>query len=132
MSVPLAKPGFVTLVSKDGRLWVFRPGSKELTEYFKAGELAKCVTLPAAGPLGMTVKSPDRETALAYLAAKPGFVTVVRNEFVWILTPGSKDLAEFRSAGELAKCVTRPGVGPCGTTVRSADSATIDTYLATH
>jgi hypothetical protein len=128
----LAKCGFVTLVSKDGRLWVFRPGCKDMGVFARTGELAKCVTLPGAGPHGITVKSPDRETALAYLAAKPGFVTVVRNDCVWVLKPGSREVDQFRSAGMLDKSITRPGAGPCGVTLGSTEGATLDAYLAAH
>jgi hypothetical protein len=127
----VGKPGFVALVSKDGRLWVFRPGSSDMGLYARTGELAKCVTLPGVGPHGMTVKSPDRETALAYLAARPGFVTVVRKDGLWVFTPADKGLAEFRSAGDLAQCVTRAGVGPGGLTVNATDNKTLDSYLAT-
>ena len=64
-----AKPGFVTRI-EDGRLWVFRQGSKELESFAKDGELAKHVVRPGAGPLGMTVKAPDSETIAAYLEAR--------------------------------------------------------------
>src|SRR5262249_8788709 len=53
-----AKPGFVTLL-EDGRLWVFKEGSKELKAFKKDGELAKHVTIFGGGPKGMTVKAPD-------------------------------------------------------------------------
>ncbi len=62
----LGKPGFVTKLV-DGRLWVFREGSKTLKEFEEGGELAKHVIRPGAGPAGMTVKGPDAETIDAYL-----------------------------------------------------------------
>ncbi len=65
---PYSKPGFVTFV-KDGRLWVFRAGSKELQDYKKDGEPAKQVTRVGEGPEGMTLKGPDTETLNAYLKA---------------------------------------------------------------
>jgi uncharacterized protein (TIGR03000 family) len=65
---PYSKPGFVTFV-KDGRLWVFRMGSKELQDYKKDGEPAKQVTRVGDGPEGMTLKGPDAETLDAYLKA---------------------------------------------------------------
>ena len=126
----VARPGFVTEF-QGGRLWVFRPGSKDLNDFHKAGELAKHVTLPGVGPLGVTVKSPDTQTALAYLASRPGFVTVVRNERLWVVRPGSKDMAELKAAGEIGKHVTRPGAGPLGATVQSPDTETLNDYLAT-
>jgi hypothetical protein len=64
-----SKPGFVTEV-KDGRLWVFREGSKDLEEYRKHGELTKMVTRIGAGPNGMTIRAGDAKDIDDYLAAK--------------------------------------------------------------
>jgi hypothetical protein len=66
---PLQKPGFYTEV-RDGRLWVFREGSKELEEFKKHGEPARQVTRIGGGPNGMTIKSSDAEVIDAYLVAK--------------------------------------------------------------
>lgn len=66
---PYDKPGFTTVVD-DGRLWVFKSGSKELAEFQKKGEPAKQVTRIAAGPNRMTVRSTDFSVIDAYLAAK--------------------------------------------------------------
>ena len=63
------KPGFVTILDKDGRLWVFRVDSKELAEFREKGEPAKVVVRPRKGPDGLTLKSTDNETIEAYLAA---------------------------------------------------------------
>jgi len=68
-STSFSKPGFYTEV-KDGRLWVLREGSKDLTEFKKDGELAKQVTRIGAGPNGMTIKSSDAQVIDDYLAAK--------------------------------------------------------------
>jgi uncharacterized protein (TIGR03000 family) len=65
---PYSKPGFVTFV-KDGRLWVFRAGSKALQDYKKDGEPAQQATRVGDGPEGMTLKGPDAETLDAYLKA---------------------------------------------------------------
>jgi hypothetical protein len=65
----VSKPGFYTQV-KEGRLWVFREGSKELEEFKKHGEPAKQVTRIGAGPNGMTIRSSDASVIDAYLAAK--------------------------------------------------------------
>jgi hypothetical protein len=65
----LSRPGFYTEV-KDGRLWVFREGSKDLEEFKKHGEPARQVTRVGGGPNGMTVKSSDAAVIDAYLAAK--------------------------------------------------------------
>jgi sugar lactone lactonase YvrE len=64
-----AKQGFVTRVV-DGRLWVFKEGSKEIEEFDKHGELVKQVIRPGAGPGGITIKAADTETISAYLAVK--------------------------------------------------------------
>jgi hypothetical protein len=66
-----AAEGFETRL-REGRVWVFRPGSAELAEFEKSGDLAKHVTRPGAGPQGMTVKAADAETLDAYLRAAAG------------------------------------------------------------
>lgn len=65
---PYARAGFVTKM-KDGRLWVFKEGAKELAEFEKHGELVKSVTRVAAGPNRESVRAADTETIDAYLAA---------------------------------------------------------------
>jgi hypothetical protein len=65
----LSKPGFAVFL-EDGRLWVFREGSEDLTKFRKHGEPAKIVVLPGKGPGGMTLKSVDRIIIDAYLAAR--------------------------------------------------------------
>ena len=68
-STALSKPGFYTEV-REGRLWVFREGSKELEEFKKHGEPEKQVTRIGGGPGGMTIKSSDAKVIDDYLAAK--------------------------------------------------------------
>ena len=68
-AMPHARSGFVTEV-KDGRLWVFREGSKDLEEFKKHGEPAKSVTRIGAGPGGMTIRSGDEKTIEEYLTAR--------------------------------------------------------------
>jgi hypothetical protein len=68
-AVSFDKAGFVTAV-KEGRLWVFKTGAKELDEFTKNGELAKMVTRVGSGPNNMTIRAPDAATIDAYLAAK--------------------------------------------------------------
>jgi hypothetical protein len=63
---PYDKPGFVTEV-EDGRLWVFREGSKELEDFKKTGEPVKQFTDVGSGPNGMTVKAADEQTLRDYL-----------------------------------------------------------------
>jgi len=53
----------------DGRVWVFRDASPELTEFKEKGEPAKCVTLIGQGPMRMTLRGPDRETLAEYREA---------------------------------------------------------------
>ena len=123
------REGFATMV-EDGRLWVFRAGSKDLADFQKNGELAKHVIRIGAGPGGMTVKAPDTETLDAYLAAKPGFHVQIEDGRLWVFRAGSKELADFQKNGELAKHVIRIGAGPGGVTVKAPDTETLDAYLA--
>jgi hypothetical protein len=60
------KPGFSTFVD-EGRLWVFRNGSKELAEYKEKGEPAKFIVRVGAGPDGMTIRAVDAETIDDYI-----------------------------------------------------------------
>jgi hypothetical protein len=62
-----AKPGYAVFI-EDGRVWVFREGSKELAEFEKFGEPAKSVTRIGEGPRGATIRSDSTETLMAYLA----------------------------------------------------------------
>jgi len=124
-----ARPGFVTKV-EDGRLWVFIPGSKELANFEKHGELAKHVIRPAAGPNRITVKGPDTNTVDAYLLAKPGFITRIEDGRLWVFKVDSKELEKFEKHGELAKHVIRPAAGPKRMTLKAPDAETVDAYLA--
>lgn len=128
LSYAVAREGFTTHV-RENRIWVFRPGSKELAEFEKSGEPAKSVTRPGVGPMRMTVKGPDANTITEYVCTKRGFVTKYDDGRIWAFRKGSKELAEFEKQGELAKHVTRPGVGPGGMTVKAPDSATILDYV---
>lgn len=60
------KPGFVTEV-EDGRLWVFRENSQELSDFKAHGEPAKQFTEIGTGPNGMTVKAADEQSLKDYL-----------------------------------------------------------------
>lgn len=61
------KAGYTTF-SQDGRLWVFKEGSKELEEFKKTGEPVKQYTRIGEGPEGMTVKGASDEDLNSYLA----------------------------------------------------------------
>jgi hypothetical protein len=123
-----AKDGFATLL-RDERLWVFEEGSEELEAFLDDGELAKHVTRPAAGPLGVTMKAPTPETLDRYLYGKPGFVLRPVEGRLWVFKEDCEELATFDKDGELAKHVTRPAAGPDGTTLKAPDAATITDYL---
>ncbi|MGQ0615352.1 MAG: hypothetical protein ACT4PV_16595 [Planctomycetaceae bacterium] len=130
-SGPHPKHGFVTM-EREGRLWVFRWGSKELKEFRDRGELAKHVTRIGAGPGGATIKAPDVDTVDAYLFGKPGFVAFNDGSGrLWVFRLYSKELQDYYVKKELAKHVTRIGAGPGGTTIKAPDGETIDEYLST-
>ena len=105
------KPGFVTEV-EDGRLWVMKPGQKKSDKH---------ITLVGKGPLGTTVKAPDRDTAVEYLATKPGFVTMVDEGWLWVLEPGDKPKE---------KHVSYVAAGPLNTTVKANSRETGLAYFA--
>ena len=69
MPSSVSKPGFYTEV-RDGRLWVFREGSKELADFKQHGEPPIQATRVGGGPNGMTVKSSDVAVIDEYLTAK--------------------------------------------------------------
>jgi uncharacterized protein (TIGR03000 family) len=121
------KPGFI-IKCEDGRLWIFRKGSKEMDDFQKDGELAKHVVRPGAGPGGKTLKAPDTETIVAYLTSQEGFETVLEDGRLWVFRATSKELAEYRQQGELAKHVTRVNAGPLGLTLKAPDVDTIEAY----
>ncbi len=106
-----AKPGFEVEV-QEGRLWVLKPGQE------KSG---KHVTLIGAGPQNMTLRALDMDSALEYLAAKPGFNVEAQDGRVWVLRPGQE---------KSGKHVTKIGAGPQKATLRGLDIETLDAYLA--
>lgn len=122
------KPGFVT-IGVEGRLWVFESGSDALAEFRRSGEPAKLATVLGVGPRSTTVRSDSTDTINAWLAARPGFVTVGDEDRIWIFEAGSAGLAEFRRVGEPAKSVTMLGAGPGRRTLRSDDKAVLMRYL---
>jgi hypothetical protein len=109
------KPGFTTAV-EDGRLWVFKAGeTMEMPE--------KHITMIGAGPLGSTLKAIDRETAVTYLASKPGFKVAVEDDRLWVYKADE-------DAAMPEKHVTLVGAGPQGMTIKATDRATAIQYLA--
>jgi hypothetical protein len=105
------KPGFDVEVV-DGRLWVLRPGQEKSEKH---------ITLVGAGPRRMTMKALDRDTALHYIASKPGFNVEVENGRLWVLRPGQE---------KSEKHITLVGAGPRNTTVKALDKNTAIHYLA--
>jgi len=109
-----AKPGFDVEV-EDGRLWVLAPGQTRSEKH---------VTFVGAGPARLTLKALDRETALLYLASKPGFdVQLDDDGRLWVFREG-------QHTERSEKHITRVGAGPMRTTVKANDRATLDAYLA--
>jgi hypothetical protein len=125
------KPGFV-VKEEEGRLWVFRAGSRELAAFEQSGEPARQVIRPAAGPGGMTIKAVDASIIDEYLTTVPGFVVRMQDGRLWIFRAESDDLAGFEQSGEPARQVIRPSAGPFGLTLKSVDFETIDAYLAVY
>lgn len=125
----------------DGRLWVFRRGHPALTEFERQGEIPGRVVRVGAGPNGMTVIAPDRDTIDDYLAtdpvhvpeavyARPGFTVFYVDGRLWVFRADSEPLASYRQFGEPVECVVWLGAGPAGLTVRAPDRETLDAYLA--
>ena len=121
------KEGFYTEV-KDGRLWVFNSGSKDLEGFLKTGEPAKQVTRIGAGPNGITLKGPSAEVLEDYVYGKVGFFTRITDGRLWVFAEGSKDLEGFMKTGEPAKQVTRIGAGPNGITIKAPSIEVVDAY----
>jgi hypothetical protein len=121
----------------EGRWWVFREGSKENADFVKGvakgmepkdAVPAKQVTRTGAD---VTLKAPDAETLDAFEAWKRGFtIRVGTDGRTWVFKMGAKELADFDKAGELAKHVTRIGVGPRGATLKAPDAETLDAWVA--
>jgi hypothetical protein len=111
-----AKPCYKVSIDKRGYLWVLRGDEKKSEKH---------VTLVGAGPAGMTVKAVSRETAVEYLASKPGFaVDVDEDGRIWVFPA---DAPMIKSE----KHVTRVGAGPMGKTIKAVDRNVLDAYVVT-
>ncbi len=93
--------------------------SAKLAEIARAAAEGKAA--PAAPKVAALPSSPHD---------KVGFVTKLDDGRLWVFKKDAKELAEFIKHGELVKSVTRVGAGPNRMTIRAADAATIDAYLA--
>ncbi len=60
------KDGFNTYV-REGRIWVFKPGSEHEAEFLEVGEPAKSVTKVGAGPMRATVRAAELDVMHRYL-----------------------------------------------------------------
>jgi len=60
---------------------------------------------------------------------KPGFTTFLRDGRLWVFQTTGPALADFREAGEPAKCVTWVGAGPAGMSLRSDSPDVMLAYL---
>lgn len=122
------KAGFTTY-EVDGRIWVFRDGSKDVDAFKKDGESIKHVIRPVAGPGGTTVKGPDNDTIVAYLTTADGYETAMADGRLWVFKKGSKEFDAFKKDKDLAKHVIRVNAGPMGMTVKAPDDETLKGYL---
>ena len=62
--------------------------------------------------------------------ARRGFITVRREDRLWVFSATAPELGQFLTKGELATSVDRAKAGPDGITLVAPDNATIDAYLA--
>jgi len=88
--------------------------------------IAAAVLAASSSPAGAA----DAEAAAAAKYAKTGFHVALDDGRLWVLRQGSEELAQFLEHGEPAKQVVRPGAGPDGITLKSADAEVLDAYLA--
>jgi len=122
-----SKPGF-RAIEHDGRLWVFRQGSGELKDFMAGNEPAKNVTWIGEGPRGVSIRSTDADTLLAYVGQKDGFRTFAEDGRLWVFVAGSDALKEYLEVGEPGKNATLIGAGPRGVTIRSENMTTLKAY----
>ncbi|MBP7495082.1 MAG: hypothetical protein KA771_06275 [Spirochaetales bacterium] len=123
------KPGFA-VATHQGRLWVFKEGSKEYEKFKSQGEPAYQVTKVGALPGGITVKAPDTVTLYEYLTYIPGFFNKMVDDRLWIFKADSKELEEFKQSGEPARQVVRPAGGPFEITLKGPGTEILDEYMS--
>lgn len=97
------KPGFIADYDEEGYLWVLKADQEKSDKHY---------TAVSQGPMRTSVKATDRDTAIEYLAAKPGYQTTLIDGYLWVLEPGDKPND---------KHVTFVGLGPMGTSVKAND-----------
>lgn len=122
------KDGFWTEM-KDGRLWILEKGTEAYEHMMNDGDIAKNITMIGKGPMGVSIRSYDKETVLKWAAKVHGFNTYIREGRVWVFKPGSEHEAEFLSVGEPAKSITKVGAGPLRSTIRAAEEDVLHHYI---
>lgn len=70
------------------------------------------------------------ETSMAAKYDIDGFKTQIEDGRLWVFEDGSEELAFFKEHGEPAVQFTNIGAGPDGMTVKAANQASLDKYLA--
>lgn len=68
----------------------------------------------------MTLRALDMNTALEYLASKPGFEVEIQEGRLWVLKPGQEKSGKY---------ITLVGAGPQNMTLRALDMDTALEYL---
>ncbi|MCA8948336.1 MAG: hypothetical protein KDE27_02470 [Planctomycetes bacterium] len=124
-----ARPGFVA-AAHSGRLYVFRAEDPLFEEFLHSGELHHSVTRVAAGPDGMSVRAPDKDTIDGYLLSRGGFATRCNDGEIWVCPADSPDFGTFCERGTPPANASRAGVGPNGETVSGPSEAAIDAWVA--
>lgn len=99
-----------------------------------AATVASATVAPPAAEENIAPSAPAGEAPAAAPVQKnydkPGFVTCFdKHGRLWVFRADSKELAEFREKGELAKHVIRPRSGPDGLTLKAPDAETLEAYL---
>lgn len=96
-----------------------------------ASEEQAATPAPAAdAPSAVQAAEPPAAAPAQKNYDKPGFVTLFdKHGRLWVFRADSKELAEYRQKGELAKHVVRPRSGPDGLTLKAPDAETLDAYL---
>jgi hypothetical protein len=89
-----------------------------------------CATAEMAATNGSDDTAVVEKDFSKYDFSKPGFVTKIVDNRLWVFKAEDPELKKFEKDGELGKHVTVPGGGPYGITVKAPDKETIDAYMA--
>ena len=127
---PYEKPGYVTEVNEDGRLYIVPEGSEFATEEGIEIPEKNIVTSIGAGPEGMTIRSDSKDTTNGYLAQKEGFVVNINDGRIYVVTTDSPNNHDGVVEISEKDIITKIGAGVGNMTVRSDSIETINAYLA--